>query len=132
MSEEPPPSDMQGGVESNLGPQLGSDQADLNVGSMDIRRLGVLDRQLIMPMLYCKIRALRGSTTFEVVRNEVLNMNVSVGGRGRRDLIRMQVASRGGGVNVESEIEASKPSWLQRNISDRDWKEDKRKELNEA
>lgn len=123
---------MQGGVESNLGPQLGSDQVDLNVGSMDIRRLGVLDRQLIMPMLYCKIRALRGSTTFEVVRNEVLNMNISIGGRGRRDLIRMQVASRGGGVNVESEIEDNKPSWIQRNVTDRDWKEERIKAKGEA
>lgn len=128
MAEEGPPRDMMGGVEANLGPQLGTDQDLLSSGAMDVRRLGVLDRALIMPMLYAKIREARGSTTWGIVRDEVLNLNISVGGRGRRDILRMQVASRGSGnLNVEAEMPQDKPGWFTRNISDRSWAEKKLK-----
>lgn len=85
-----------------------------------------------MPVLYGEIRAQKSQTWF-VVLDVLKNWSVAIGGRGRRDIIRMEQVSRGsGGVNVEAEIESSKPNILARNVYDRDWKEDKLRAMGET
>lgn len=107
-------------VASKLAPQLGSDKSFLKKGSVDMRRLSVIKEDMLGMLLYAKIRS-RKSRVWEDIRDELLNLYVSVGGRGRRDIIRMEIASKGGGPSVESEIQ--KPGWFRRNITDRSWRE---------
>lgn len=131
MSEESmaPPPDMVG---QSLAPQLGTDSMDLGMGKTDMRRLTIIPRELLMPVLYGEIRAQKSQTWF-VVLDVLKNWSVAIGGRGRRDIIRMEQVSRGsGGVNVEAEIESSKPNILARNVYDRDWKEDKLRAMGET
>jgi len=130
MSDMGPPPDLVG---QTLAPQLGTDALDLGQGLTDMRRLTVIPRELLMPILYAEIRAQK-STTWVMVLDVIKNYSVSIGGRGRRDIIRMEQVSRGGGgVNVEAEIEAARPTnWVTRNITDRNWKEDKLKEMGEV
>jgi hypothetical protein len=130
MSEDMgPPPDMVG---QSLAPQLGTDSMQLGQGITDMRRLTVIPRELLMPILYGTIRANK-SQTWATVLEVIENWSVAIGGRGRRDIIRMeQVSHGGGGVNVEAEIEASRPNILARNTYDRDWKSDRLKELGET
>lgn len=113
-------------VADKLAEQLGSDPSSLEMGATDMRRLSVLYPDAVVPLLYCKIRA-RKSRAFRSVFNEYLNLMVSTDGRGRRDIIRMEMASKSGSPNVDSEIR--KPNWFVRNITNRNWEEEERKRL---
>ena len=106
-------------VASSLAPQLGSDRADLMHGKTDMRRLTVLTGPEVPFLLYAKIRSEK-SRVWGLIYEELLNLKVSIGGRGRRDIIRMEGVSKGGMAQVEAEIE--KPGWLSRNITDREWR----------
>lgn len=108
---------------SILSPQLGSDEAILAQGKTDMRRLTVIQKDDIPRLLYMKLRS-KKSTLFATLYDEILNLNVSIGGRGRRDIIRMENVSKGGVANVEAEIQ--KPGLIARNTWNRDWE---RKEL---
>ena len=108
---------------SILSPQLGSDAEVLARGKTDMRRLTVIQKEDLTNLIYMKLRA-RKSRLFATIYDEILNLNVSIGGRGRRDIIRMEGVSKGGMVNVEAEIQ--KPGLLARNTWNRDWE---RKEL---
>jgi len=55
-----------------------------------------------------------------------LNSSPSVNGLGRRQSIQMVNAAAGGGKNALDVAE--RPNWLNRNISDRNWKEKAAKE----
>jgi hypothetical protein len=123
-----PPPDMVG---QSLAPQLGTDSMDLGMGKTDMRRLTIIPRELLMPVMYGEIRSQK-SQTWVTVLDVIKNWSVAIGGRGRRDIIRMEQVSRGGGgVNVEAEIEANKPNWVARNVYDRDWKDTKLREAGE-
>ena len=117
--------------QESLSPQLGTDPIDLEMGRVDMRRLTVLRHNKMGAVLYAAVRA-KNSPSWATVLDWYLNMNVGIGGRGRRDIIRMEQVSKGGSVNVEAEIEAQKPtSWAQRNITKRDWKQEAMNELGE-
>jgi len=105
---------------SPLTPQLGTDFALLARGLTDMRRLSVINESDIFLFLYAKIRS-RKSRVWRTIYDELLNLKVSVGGRGRRDIIRMEAVSKGGPAQVEAEIR--KPGLLARNLWKRDWKE---------
>lgn len=107
-------------VASSLAPQLGSDMHDVARGRIDMRRLTVIDDKDIGVLLYAKIRA-RKSRVWKEIYEMLLNLKVSVGGRGRRDIIRMEAVSRGGPAAVEAEIQ--RPGWITRNVLDRQWRE---------
>lgn len=106
-------------VGSALAPQLGSDQNYLSRGMVDMRRFSVIKEEFLGFLLYAKIRS-RKSRVWVDIYDELLNLYVSVGGRGRRDIIRMESVSRGGQAQVEAEI--LRPGIIARNIYDRDWK----------
>jgi len=116
----------------SLAPQLGTDPIEIGAGKVDMRRLTIIGGDKMGAVLYAAVRA-RSSPTWATVLDWYMNVNVSVGGRGRRDIIRMEQVSRGGSVNVEGELEAAKPSsWFQRNLTKRDWKEKELERLNES
>ncbi len=112
-------------VASALAPQLGTDAIDLGKGRFDMRRLSVIRNTDIGLLLYAKIKS-RKSRVWKTIYDELLNLRVSVDGRGRRDIIRMEAVSRGGAATVESEI--TRPGMLARNIYDRDWESKQRRE----
>jgi len=137
MSTKDSPEDYQGEapmdmgpaiVASILAPQLGSDRNDVVRGKTDMRRLTVIKESELSFLLYAKLRS-RKSKVWETVYNELLNLKVSVGGRGRRDIIRMEGVSKGGMVSVESEIR--EPGWLARNVYDREWERKQREAAGE-
>ena len=115
-------------VGTSLAPQLGSDQADLDRGQSDMRRLSVLSVEEIPLVLYAKLRG-RKSRVWRVFYDEYLSLKTSVGGRGRRDIIRMEQVSKGGAVSVGEEIR--EPGWFGRNISNRDWERRQRESIGE-
>jgi len=118
--------------QESLSPQLGTDPIDLEMGRVDMRRFAVLKSNKIGAVLYAAVRA-KNSPSWGTILDWYLNTSVGVGGRGRRDIIRMEQVSRGGSVNVEAEIEAQKPAgWLERNLTKRDWKEEALEEMNET
>lgn len=112
-------------VASKLAEQLGTDPADLMKARFDMRRLTVIHDSDKPLLLYAKIKS-RKSRVWRIIYDELLNLNVSIDGRGRRDIIRMEAVSHGGGASVESEI--TKPGLLARNVYDRGWEERQRKD----
>jgi len=116
-NEDTPPIDSVGDV---LAPQLGSDQKHIAKGEVDIRRFTVVNQRELKFVTYGTLRA-KKSELWKTIMETYPNWKVSVGGRGRRDLVRMEVASKGGGDSgVVSEME--KPNIFARNLWKRDWK----------
>lgn len=106
-------------VATTLSPQLASDPHHLGKGNFDMRKLSVISEKDIPLLIYVKIRG-KKSETWRTIYDEFLTLPVSVGGRGRRDIIRMEGVSKGGLPEAQPELE--KPGWLQRNFTDRDWR----------
>lgn len=109
-----------------LSPQLGTDPQDMDAGRVDMRRLTVIDKEHRGLLLYAALRA-RSSRAWANIFDTYINLSVSVGGRGRRDIIRMEQVSKGVPVNVESEIQT--PNWMARNIYRRSWEKDEKERL---
>lgn len=112
-------------VASKLAEQLGTDAVDLGKGRFDMRRLTTIRTTDIGLLLYAKIKS-RKSRVWKTIYDELLNLRVSIDGRGRRDIIRMEAVSKGGTAAVESEI--SRPGLFARNIYDRGWEDKQRRE----
>lgn len=113
-------------VATTLAPQLGSDRLHLSRGKFDMRKLSVIEEKDIPLLIYAKLRG-RKSRVWRTIYNEFLCLRVSVGGRGRKDIIRMEGVSKGGLPEIPVELE--KPGWLERNIFNRDWKKKLKEEL---
>lgn len=113
-------------IATTLAPQLGSDQRDIDAGRTDMRRLTVIERDELPFILYSKLRA-RKSRAWKLVHDDLLSLLVSVGGRGRRDIIRMEQVSKGVPVNVGDEI--VEPGWISRNLTQRNWERNQREAL---
>lgn len=118
----------QGGaiIASKLAEQLGTDPADLASGRFDMRRLTVIEKEQLGLVMYATIRK-RKSRAWGTILDVLENWGVSIGGRGRRDIIRMEGVSRGGVARVESEI--IRPGWAGRNLYERDWEKQERERL---
>lgn len=112
-------------VASKLAEQLGTDPADLIRARFDMRRLTVIKDSDISLLLYARIKS-RKSRVWMTIYDELLNLRVSIDGRGRRDIIRMEQVSHGGQANVEAEI--TKPGVFARNVYNRAWEEKQRRE----
>ena len=110
-------------VASKLAAQLGTDLVDLGKARFDMRRLSIIQEADVGLLLYAKIKS-RKSRVWKTIYEELLNLKVSINGRGRRDIIRMEAVSQGGTADVESEI--IKPGALARNIYDRNWEDKQR------
>lgn len=106
-------------VASSLAPQLGSDAKHLGKGESDMRKLSIISEKDIPNLIYASVRSKKTKVWGEI-RDEFLNLQVSVGGRGRRDIIRMEGVSKGGLPELPPENE--KPGWFSRNFVDRSWK----------
>ena len=106
-------------VATTLAPQLGSDTEYLSRGGFDMRKLSIINERDVPLLIYAKIRG-KKSASWKSIYEEFLALQVSIGGRGRRDIIRMEGVSKGG--LPDTYAEDNKPGWLSRNITDRDWK----------
>lgn len=124
MSEEEPGYGS-GLQHSPLAPQLGSDIKDLGKGKFDMRRLSIIKEDDMGFLLYAGIKG-RKSQVWRDLREDFLNLKISLNGRGRRDIIRMESVSKGGVADVESEI--IRPGMIARNVYDRNWEERQRTE----
>lgn len=114
-------------IGSPLAGQLGTDPIDLARMKYDMSRLTVISQEMIGPIIYLEIRK-KKIPAMQTVLDVIKNYSVSIGGRGRRDIIRMEAVSKGGMANVEAEMRASKPGLLARNVWRRDWDEKRREE----
>jgi hypothetical protein len=117
INDQPHPGSV---VASALAGQLGSDDQYIGDGRADMRRLTVLEEKHIGGLIGLKTLSLL-YPDYKMIYDEILNLRVSIGGRGRRDIIRMEQVSHGGGVDVTAELEAMKPNWLGRMLHP-DWK----------
>lgn len=109
-------------VASALAGQLGSDRNYTATGRVDMRRFTVIEEKHLPSLLGLKMLS-KLMPVYEDYYTELLNLRVSVGGRGRRDIIRMEQVSHGGGVDVNAELEAVKPGWLGR-LRNPNWKQE--------
>ena len=121
------PDDASKTVADELAHQLGSDPMSLEAGVTDMRRLSNIYPDAIIPLMYCAIRGNK-SRAFRKVFNLYSNLVVSVDGRGRKDIIHMEIASRGGGA-LSANSEINKPGWFERNITHRNWEEEEKRRL---
>ena len=115
------------GGQEVLAPQLGTEPEILSDSLFDMSILSVIDPKHIRPLLYFQLLADNGDVNAASIVRSFLKFRVSSGGRGRRDIIRMEGVRHGGGTNVESEIE--KPGWIERNITERNWEQKERDRL---
>lgn len=107
-------------VATTLAPQLGSDPLHLGKGKFDMRKLSVINEKDIPLLIYCAIRG-KKSKVWQDIFEHFLNLQISVGGRGRRDIIRMEGVSKGGLPDYPPDYE--KPGWFARNFTQRSWRE---------
>jgi len=119
MSEESQPSEP-------LASQLGTDAETLSQSKFDMEILSVTTPKQMRALLYFAILGEKDDTAKALV-NHFLRLRVSEGGRGRRDIIRMESVRHGGGISLGEEIE--KPNWAARNIWDRNWEEKEKERL---
>lgn len=114
-------------VAQSLAPQLGSTPQHLAQGDFDMRKLSVISERDIPMLIYAKIRA-RKNKTWQIIYEEFLNLPVSVNGRGRRDIIRMEGVSKAGLPDMNNED--TKPGWLERNVTNRgEWKKRQQEDM---
>jgi hypothetical protein len=109
-----------------LASQMGSDIQTLSEGKFDMEILSVIQPRHIRPLLYFSIDGEKNELSRELVEH-FLKLKRSEGGRGLRDILRMESVRHGGAVNLESEIE--KPNWFARHIYDRNWEDKERERL---
>ena len=114
-------------VAASLAPQLGSDPNTLAQGKIDMARFSVLSPKEMRFVLYATLMA-ETSPVWEELLTAFLNFKVSVGGRGRRDIIRMESVSKGGPAQVESEI--TRPNLLSRALNP-NWREKQMRQMGE-
>jgi len=104
-------------VAQALAPQLGSDIVVLREGKVDMRRFSIISEKEARAISYFFIRGYVHKVRFwrHYVEN-FLNLAVSVGGVGRKQLIEMQRATQslGGGREEEEQL-----SWIERHITKR-------------
>ena len=105
-------------VAQALAPQLGSDIVTLQKGIVDMRRFSILDEKEMRAIAYFLIRGyVHGVRFWKHYVEHFLNLAVSVGGVGRKQLIEMQRATQSlGGMGGEEE---EKLSWIERHITKR-------------
>lgn len=106
-------------VASTLAPQLGSDMTYLSQGKFDMRKLSVIEEKDIPLLMYAYLRSKKTQVWGDIFEL-FLNLRVSVAGRGRKDIIRMEGVSKGGLPEIQPELE--RPGWFERNFLNRDWK----------
>jgi len=120
---------------TSLVDQLGSSNRKTVDGDVDMRLLTVIMDPTevptsLRPLLYVLTRSdvtIHGRPFWESLADNALHLFVGVGGRGRRDLIRGEQVSKGGAVNVESEIRT--PGWVERNLVRRNWEREEKEKL---
>ena len=113
---------------SELAHQLGSDLAVTEAGLTDMRRLTTIQARALIPLAYCSERG-RTTPAFKRLYVNFMNLSVGVNGVGRKDIIRMEAASRSGGsVDVKDQLE--KPGWIERHITNRGWEDEQRRRMN--
>jgi hypothetical protein len=113
-------------VATTLAPQLGSDASHLSKGNFDMRKLSVINERDIPLLIYADLRGKKNKVWGRIYES-VLNLNVSINGRGRRDIIRMEGVSKGGLPDIQPELE--RPGWLSRNVTDRNWRDRMKDEM---
>ena len=120
---------------TSLVDQLGSSNRKTLDGDVDMRLLTVIMDPTevptsLRPLLYILTRAdvtVHRKPFWNSLADNALHLFVGVGGRGRRDLIRGEQVSKGGAVNVESEIRT--PGWIERNLVRRNWEKEEKEKL---
>ena len=120
---------------TSLVTQLGTSNRKTVEGYFDMRLLTVIMDPSEVPTSYRPI--LYALTRDDVTRrrkpfwgsltDNALHLFVGIGGRGRRDILRGEQVSKGGAVNVESEIRT--PGWIERNLVRRNWEEEEKRKL---
>jgi len=82
-------------VANTLAEQLATEPVILATGKFDMRKLSIIDERDIPFLIYAKIRG-RKTRVWKEIYEDFLALKISIGGRGRRDIIRMQGVARGG------------------------------------
>lgn len=113
-------------VATTLAPQLGSDATHLGKGQFDMRKLSFIEQKDIPFLIYAKIRG-KKNPVWDTIYDAYLNLQVSVGGKGMRNIIRMEGVSKGGLPEYQPELE--KPGFIARNFTDREWKKRAKEEM---
>jgi len=111
-------------VAQSLAPQLGSSPKYLARGEYDMRLLSIIEERDIPFLIYAYIRG-RKTRVWRDIYDFYLHLKVSVGGRGRRDIIRMEGVAKGGLPYEYAQPE--KPGFFQR-LLNRNWKEEYERE----
>ena len=96
-------------------------------GEIDLERSSVLsdERDVFCHAIWGEIPPEEGGNFWRRIKKSTLNLNISIGGRGRRDVLQGISGSKGVVSGVEF---AKRPGWIGRNVTQKDWKEEADKE----
>lgn len=111
-----------------LAAQLGSEPEFLADSSFDYSILSVTSPKHTRAILYFTVLAAANDENAKTILKAFYKAKVSEGGRGRRDILRMEAVRHGGSSNVESEIQKPE-SWVERNVTNRNWEQKERDRL---
>ena len=112
-------------IAQELVPQMGSDGKTLAKMEIDMRKFSILSPSDQVSLGYFQFLAVTyNDPFFKFLVDWILNTSPSVDGQGRKQVIDTIAASVGGGRRQEY---ISKPGWVGRHITKRDYKEDAEK-----
>jgi hypothetical protein len=103
--------DEQGQTQGKLVTQLASDATYLARGKHNMKILSIIEKRLVLPLTYLNISSVDDEGD-KLLTESLLEFYVSVGGRGRRDVIQGEGVMKGAQPNTEAEID--RPNFLSR------------------
>lgn len=107
---------------------LGPNPIDMARGKIPMNRMGIHTPFSAEYWSYARVRALMGSRFWAVEYEEGMDQEVGVDGRGRIQLIHGESVRHGAAADLRSEIRRP-DSWLERNVTRRDWEDEEKKRL---
>ncbi len=112
----------------NLLTGLGPNPNDIKMGIIPMNRLGIHTPFSAEYFNYARIRSAMGSRFWKIEYEEGMDQEVGIDGRGRIQLIHGESVRNGAPADLTNEMKKPE-SWVERNITRRNWKEEEMKRL---
>jgi len=107
---------------------LGPNPKDMTKGIIPMNRMGIHTHFTAEYWTHARIRAAMGSRFWRMEYEEGMDQEVGVDGRGRIQLIHGESVRHGAPADLTNEMKKPE-SWVERNLTRRNWEEEEKKRL---
>lgn len=107
---------------------LGPNPVDIARGKIPMNRMGIHTPFSAEYWTYACIRKAMGSRFWAIEYEEGMDQEVGIEGRGRIQIIHAESVRHGAPADLRSEIRRPE-SWIERNITRRNWEEEEKRRL---